>query len=131
MFWDDDGTTYLSSAGILLQEIDLATGNVSEPVSIWNGTGLPYPEGPHIYKKDGWYYLLIAEGGTELGHRAAVARSRNIKGPYESDPAGPFLTNNDTGEYFQTVGHADLFQDDRGKWWGMALATRSGPEWKR
>lgn len=114
----------------MLQQIDLETGEVTESISIWNGTGLPYPEGPHIYKKDGWYYLLIAEGGTELGHRANIARSRKITGPYESDPSNPMLSNNDTGEYFQTVGHADLFQDGNGEWWGLALATRSGPEWE-
>ncbi|KAJ7825835.1 xylosidase : arabinofuranosidase [Mycena olivaceomarginata] len=88
---------------------------------LWNGTGNTNPEGPHIYKKDGWYYLLIAEGGTALGHE-------NITGTYIGFAGNPVLTNKNTDEYFQTVGHADLFQDAAGNWWMCALATRSGPE---
>ncbi|PTU22741.1 hypothetical protein P175DRAFT_0529819 [Aspergillus ochraceoroseus IBT 24754] len=88
------------------------------------------PEGPHIYRKDGYYYLSIAERGTELGHRQSIARARNITGPYEGYRGNPILTNANTTEYFQTVGHADLFQDASGNWWGSALATRSGPAWK-
>lgn len=83
-----------------------------------------------MYKKDGWYYLLIAEGGTELGHRVSIARAKNITGPYEGNPANPILTNAGTDGLFQTVGHADLFQDNIGNWWGTALATRSGPLWE-
>ncbi|KAK4623772.1 Non-reducing end alpha-L-arabinofuranosidase BoGH43B [Fulvia fulva] len=130
LFWDDDGKVYLTSAGIIQQEIDLETGNVTEPVNIWNGTGGASPEGPHIYKKDGFYYLMIAEGGTELGHSVTIARSMNVSGPWESYEKNPVLSNANTTEYFQTVGHADLFQDKNGKWWAAALSTRSGPEWK-
>lgn len=131
LFFDDaSGKTYLTSAGIVQQEIDLETGNVTEPVSIWNGTGGSSPEGPHLYRKDGWYYLMIAEGGTELGHSETIARSKNVSGPYEAYEGNPILTNRGTGEYFQTVGHADFFQDSQGNWWGMALATRSGPRWE-
>lgn len=72
---------------------------------------------------------MIAEGGTELGHSEVIARSTHISGPYEGFPANPILTNRNTTEYFQTIGHADLFQDASGSWWGVALATRSGPEW--
>ena len=62
---------------------------------------IPYkaPEGPHIYKKDGWYYLLAAEGGTGLQHMVTIARSRNIDGPFESNPANPVLTNANTTSY--------------------------------
>ncbi|KAI1344697.1 glycoside hydrolase family 43 protein [Xylariaceae sp. FL0016] len=131
LFWDDDGKVYVASAGVLLQEIDLETGSLSQPaLSIWNGTGGDYPEGPHIYKKDGRYYLMIAEGGTELNHAITIARATNITGPYESYEGNPILTNRDTDEYFQTVGHGDLFQDEAGKWWGVALATRCGPEYE-
>lgn len=66
---------------------------LSESKRIWNGTGGRHPEGPHIYKKDGWYYLLISEGGTEYGHKVTIARSRDIDGPYESNPANPILTH--------------------------------------
>lgn len=112
-----------------LQTIDLASGELSEIKSIWNGTGGAFAEGPHMYKKDGYYYLLAAEGGTQLGHSVVIARSKNIDGPYESNPANPIVSNANTTELFQTVGHADLFQDAAGNWWGVALSTRSGPEY--
>lgn len=130
LFWDDDGKVYSVMAGITLQEIDLETGDLSQPpLSVWNGTGGTYPEGPHLYKKDDWYYLMIAEGGTELNHSITIARSRNINGPYDSYVNNPILTARGTDGYFQTVGHGDLFQDQRGNWWGMCLSTRSGPDW--
>lgn len=131
LFWDDDGTLYVAQAGIVLQKLDLESGELSQPaVSIWNGTGGASPEGPHLYKKDGFYYLLIAEGGTELNHSITIARSTNIEGPYESYANNPILTNRGTDEYFQTVGHGDLFQDSDGHWWGLCLSTRSGPAWE-
>jgi hypothetical protein len=72
---------------------------------------------------------MIAEGGTATDHAVTIARARNISGPYEAHPNNPILTNRGTNEYFQTVGHADLFQDQSGQWWGAALATRCGPEY--
>ncbi|KAL4804418.1 glycosyl hydrolase [Aspergillus unguis] len=129
LFWDDDGSLYVASSGLYLQQVDLQTGNSTPAASLWNGTGGRNIEGPHLYKKDGWYYLLAAEGGTETNHSVTMARASNVWGPYESAPGNPLLTNRGTDEYFQTVGHADLFQDEVGNWWGVALATRSGPEW--
>ncbi|KAL3459017.1 glycosyl hydrolase, partial [Aspergillus heterothallicus] len=110
--------------------LDLSTGEIGPVSYLWNGTGGAYPEGPHLYKKDEYYYLLIAEGGTETRHSATMARSRNRTGPWEPFPHNPILTNRNTTEYFQTVGHADFFQDGNGNWWGVALSTRSGPEWE-
>ncbi|KFY50052.1 hypothetical protein V496_09624 [Pseudogymnoascus sp. VKM F-4515 (FW-2607)] len=129
IFWDDDGTTYLHLSGIHQQTIDLSTGALGPASIIWKGFTEHIPEGPHIYKKDGYYYLMIGEGGTELGHHEVIARSKNISGPYESNPANPILSAQHTSSLFQTVGHADLFQDASNNWWGAALATRSGPEW--
>ncbi|KAH9885215.1 glycoside hydrolase family 43 protein [Xylariomycetidae sp. FL2044] len=130
LFWDDDGKVYVATQSIVLQELDLATGELSQPpVSLWNGTGGSWPEGPHVYKKDGYYYLMIAEGGTATDHAITIARSRNITGPYEAYENNPILTNRGTDEYFQTVGHGDLFQDLDGNWWGMCLSTRSGPDY--
>ncbi|KAK1505763.1 beta-xylosidase [Colletotrichum abscissum] len=136
-FWDDDGKTYINGAhawkiGPWIQqaEADLNTGKVGEWRTIWNGTGGMAPEGPHIYRKDGYYYLLAAEGGTGLGHMVTMARSKSIGGPYQSNPLNPVLTNANTANYFQTVGHADLLQDASGNWWCVALGTRSGPEWR-
>ncbi|KAH6698248.1 xylosidase : arabinofuranosidase [Leptodontidium sp. MPI-SDFR-AT-0119] len=131
IFWGDDGKTYMAvSAGIYISEINTLTGTATEPFKVWNGTGDRNPEGPHLYKKDGYYYLLIAEGGTETNHSATIARSRDIRGPYEGNPANPILTAKNTDNYFQTVAHADLFQDAKGNWWAAALATRSGPAWE-
>jgi beta-xylosidase len=129
LFWDDDGTSYLTWSGIQQQTIDLSTGTLSNMTSIWNGSIGVHAEAPHIYKKDGCYYLLAAEGGTQLGHTATIGRSSKVNGPYEDNPANPILGNVNTTGLFQTVGHADLFEDDNGNWWGMALTTRSGPDY--
>ncbi|KAI1880452.1 hypothetical protein JX265_002073 [Neoarthrinium moseri] len=131
LFFDDDGKVYMAVAGgIWISEIDITTGAASEPFQVWNGTGERNPEGPHLMKKDGYYYLWIGEGGTETNHTVTIARSTDIHGPYEGYPGNPLLTAKNTDEYFQTVGHADFFQDDDGNWWGAALSTRSGPEWE-
>lgn len=130
IFWDDDGKVYAATQGIILQELDLETGELSQPpIELWNGTGGVWPEAPHIYKKDGWYYLMIAEGGTATDHAVTIARAPAVDGPYEPYEGNPILTNRGTDQYIQTVGHADLFQDPDGNWWGLALATRSGPEY--
>lgn len=105
--------------------MNLETGEVGKQETMWNGTGGAAPEGPRAFKKDGYYYLVIAEGGTYLDHMATISRSKTLMGPYESNPANPFLTNANTTEYFQAVGHADLFPDDCGNWWGVALAMRA------
>ncbi|KAK3350039.1 glycosyl hydrolase [Lasiosphaeria hispida] len=135
-FWDVDGKVYITGAHawqvgpyIQLAEADLDTGKLGEWQIIWNGTGGMAPEGPHIYHKDGWYYILAAEGGTGLDHMVTMARSRNLAGPYVSNPSNPVLSNANTTDLFQTVGHADLFQDKSGNWWGVALSTRSGPNY--
>lgn len=134
-FWDDDGTTLVSGAhtaayypGVMHAPIDLETGEVGDIFMPWNGTGGASPEGPHIWKRDdGYYYQLIAEGGTREKHMVTMARSRSLRGPYEAAPGNPLLTAaNDTSSYFQAVGHADLFQDANGNWWATALAVRAG-----
>jgi beta-xylosidase len=133
IFWDDDGSVFVTSANdqrIQHYSLDLETGETGPIADLWNGTGGASPEGPHLYRKDDYYYLLIAEGGTELNHAATMVRSKNRTGPWELHPHNPLITNRNTTEYFQTVGHADLFQDGNGNWWAVALSTRSGPEWK-
>jgi xylan 1,4-beta-xylosidase len=134
LYFDDDGKTYLitnpgdDTQGIILMEIDTKTGKLlSAPKTIWQGTGGRYPEGPHIYKKDNWYYLMIAEGGTEYGHKEMMARSRQLTGPYTPDPANPILTHinrNAEGNPIQGTGHADLVQAQDGSWWMVNLAFR-------
>jgi alpha-N-arabinofuranosidase len=130
LFFDDDGKTYFMSTegGIRLCEIDIATGaQLTASTKIWQGTGGRYPEAPHIYKKDGYYYLLIAEGGTEYGHKVTIARSRLIYGPYEGNPANPILTHiNESAQSnpIQGTGHADIIQAHDGSWWIVFLAFR-------
>lgn len=63
------------------------------------GTELGKTEGPHIYKHNGYYYLMLAEGGTEYGHAVTMLRSKKIIGPYETHPANPFLTSANHPEY--------------------------------
>ncbi|KAJ7481165.1 beta-xylosidase [Mycena galericulata] len=135
-FWHEDGTVYVQgshpwevSPHIDQMQLNLDTGEATQQVPIWNGTGGLAPEGPHMHLKDGYYYLIIAEGGTGLNHMETGARSKQITGPFSPAPHNPLLTNANTTAYFQTVGHADLFQDSNGDWWGVALSTRSGPEY--
>ncbi|TFK40481.1 arabinofuranosidase [Crucibulum laeve] len=137
LFWHQDGKVYVTGAhawkvgpGIVQTTINLDTGALDSPWTfIWNGTGGLAPEGPRIYLKDGYYYLMVAEGGTGLDHMETIARSKDIDGPYEPCPFNPILTNANTTSLFQTVGHAELFQDASNNWWGVALSTRSGPSY--
>lgn len=127
----EDGKCYMVSnpdVGIWLCEIDPITGKqLTESRRIWDGTGGRHPEAPHIYKKDGWYYLLIAEGGTELGHSVTIARSRTIDGPYTPNPANPILCHFNKeaqSNPIQGTGHADIVQAPDGSWWLVCLAFR-------
>lgn len=131
LFFDDDGKTYFVSTNggyIQLCEIDIKTGvRLTASQKIARGTGGRYPEAPHIYKKDGYYYLLIAEGGTEYGHKVTIARSRAIDGPYEWNPANPILTHSNESAAtspIQGTGHADMIQAHDGSWWVVFLAFR-------
>jgi beta-xylosidase len=135
IFWDDDGRSYIHGSGqpdppgpmthIKLFEIDLKTGQkLTEEKGIWGGTGGVYPEGPHLYKKDGFYYLLISEGGCFPAHMITVARSRDLWGPYEAYENNPISTARGTDEYIQHIGHSDLFQDAQDKWWAVCLGVR-------
>ncbi|MDE6528437.1 MAG: glycoside hydrolase family 43 protein, partial [Muribaculaceae bacterium] len=128
----EDGKCYMTSNpgdGIWMCEIDPATGRqLTESTLLWQGTGGRYPEAPHIYKRNGWYYLLIAEGGTEMGHKVTIARSRNIYGPYESNPANPILTHfcrQAQSNPIQGTGHADFVEAHDGSWWLVCLAFRT------
>ena len=132
IFWDEDGKAYVCASHgpgpmttISLFEIDLSTGKkLSEEKTVWKGTGGIYPEGPHIYKKDGFYYLLISEGGTFKDHMITVARSKNIWGPYAENEKNPILTAAGTDNYVHCTGHCDMFQDKDDQWWGVCLGMR-------
>jgi len=112
---------------ITLFEIDVKTGKkLSEEKQLWHGTGGIYPEGPHIYFRDGFYYLMIAEGGTHEGHSVTMARSKSLEGPWEASPKNPILSAAGTDEYIQATGHCEAFEDKEGQWWGVCLGIRMG-----
>jgi beta-xylosidase len=135
LFFDDDGSVYLQGsfihgydkkpATVIRQaKFDAITGSLmSEAVNIWQGAGDKCPEGPHMYKRDGMYWLLIAEGGTHATHKVTMARSSNIWGPFESYEQNPVLTSTN-GSDIRCVGHAELFDDVDGNWWACVLARR-------
>ncbi|BCY11700.1 glycoside hydrolase family 43 protein [Actinoplanes sp. L3-i22] len=120
--WDDDGTAYVTYAGFVVTgpdagthhgiqqvRVDLAAGKALEaPRSLWSGTGRQFPEAPHVFRRGGHWYLMIAEGGTERGHAVSIARGPAITGPFEGAPANPILTAAGFGGPIQCVGHADL-----------------------
>ena len=132
LFWDDDDRVYLTSAGsaspetkIWQFEIDLKTGaKLSEEKILWEGVTKVFPEGPHMYKRDGWYYLLIAEGGCFAHHHTMMARSRDIWGPYDVNLANPVLPKADPNGYVQYTSHGDLFQHPSGQWYFVCLGVR-------
>ena len=133
LFWDDDGRCYFVSNGldendkvsIYLCQINPFTGEkYTETKLISYGCGGRYPEAPHIYKINGYYYLMLAEGGTEYGHMETMQRSKSIYGPFEKCPHNPILTHRDTPGPIQATGHADIIEDQNGNWWLVCLAIR-------
>ncbi len=126
--WDEAGNCWVHfSAGgrIMRCRIDDRTGEVLEPaVPTWSGTGLQYPEAPHLVRRGDSWYLLIAEGGTERGHAVSIARGPSPAGPWESCPANPILSHRSTDRPIQNTGHADLVEAIDGSWWMVCLGTR-------
>ncbi|MCL1883300.1 MAG: glycoside hydrolase family 43 protein [Defluviitaleaceae bacterium] len=127
LFFDDDGKVYFTYTdyGMKQAEIDLKTGRVGEIRNTWGGIGGRNAEAPHLYKIDGKYYLLLAEGGTETGHMVTIARSDSPWGPFESCPHNPILSNSHTYSPVQATGHGDLIIGPDGKWWMVFLAFRT------
>jgi alpha-N-arabinofuranosidase len=124
-----EGERYLGNWEVWLQELDLGTLTLKgEAQGLWRGAlrDCVWPEGPHIYRKDGWYYLMIAEGGTGPDHAITVARSREVGGPYVGKPSNPILTHRHLGRSYPVVnvGHGDLVEDPAGDWWIVHLASR-------
>jgi xylan 1,4-beta-xylosidase len=113
-------------AGILLQEYSLEEKKLVGPVvNIFKGTELGLTEGPHIYKRNGYYYLLTAEGGTFYKHAVTFARSKNLTGPYEVHPDNPILTSKGNPDLkLQKAGHADLVETQNGEWYMVHLCGR-------
>ncbi|MFT3993246.1 MAG: glycoside hydrolase family 43 protein [Dysgonomonas sp.] len=136
IFWDEDGKSYFvtqGDEGIRVTEVDLKTGKtLSAERLVWGGIGGRFPEAPHIYKKDGFYYLLLGEGGTEYMHSATIGRSKYIYGPYDPCPLNPILTHANRigqGNLIQGVGHADFVETEDGSWWAVFLGFRVTHQW--
>ncbi|HYC71594.1 MAG TPA: glycoside hydrolase family 43 protein [Opitutaceae bacterium] len=136
LFHDDDGRKWLVNmmwdfrpgrnrfAGIVLQEYDAAARRLVGPMTRILAKDV-LCEGPNLYKRAGWYYLLLAEGGTGWNHGIALARARAITGPYELDPQPAVLTTRDAPDWpLQKAGHGELVQAPAGEWYLAHLASR-------
>ncbi|WP_425954778.1 glycoside hydrolase family 43 protein [Xylanimonas sp. McL0601] len=141
LFFDDDGRVWVhgtrparepqwdGQTEVWLRELDRGTMRLTGPEHVvWKGAvlGAVWAEGPHLYKVDGTYYLLAAEGGTDIHHATSVARSATVTGPYEGNKANPVLTHRHLGRGVDVtgVGHADLVQAVNGSWWAVLLGMR-------
>jgi alpha-N-arabinofuranosidase len=147
LFFDADGRAWILNNGppvgeplyeghraIWIQQFDAAKLKTVGPRTLLVNGGVDirtkpiWIEGPHIYRKDGYYYLTAAEGGTAEGHSQVALRSRNVTGPYVPNPANPFLTQRDLPRDrpnpITSAGHADLVQLPSGEWWATFLAVR-------
>lgn len=125
-FVDDDGKHYMIIApGITIVPLnDECTEIIGEIKQVWAGTGERCPEGPHILKHNGYYYAIIAEGGTGYGHGINVARSRNLYGPYEECPYNPVMRQLNSTVPIQRCGHGKVFETQNGEWWCTYLCGR-------
>jgi alpha-N-arabinofuranosidase len=147
LFFDDDGSAwivnndappappqYSGHRAIWLQQYDPEGGKTVGPRSVLVDKGVDpstkpsWIEGPHLLKKDGWYYLTCAEGGTGPGHSQVVLRARTVKGPYAPYPGNPILTQRDLPKDrpmpIIAAGHADLVDTPDGQWWATFLGVR-------
>jgi xylan 1,4-beta-xylosidase len=142
LFHDDDGKKWLVNmewdyrqradpegpqfTGILLQEYNAAAQKLSGPVrKIFTGSPIGCVEGPHLYKRNGWYYLLTAEGGTVYNHAATVARSRSLEGPYAIHPHNPLVSSRGRPELrLQKAGHASWCETAEGRTYMAYLCGR-------
>lgn len=148
IFFDDDGRVYIAHNGdpeqslyeghkaIWLWEYDLANQKIiadSQKLLVNGGVDLStkpiWIEAPHLYKHDGWYYLLCAEGGTADQHSAVIFRSRNLSEPFVPYSGNPILTQRDLAaerpDPITTAGHADFVQLPDNSWWAVFLASRA------
>ncbi|MEY2878719.1 MAG: hypothetical protein RLZZ15_1099 [Verrucomicrobiota bacterium] len=138
LFHDADGKKYLLNqlwdhrpgqnrfAGIVLQEYSVAERKlIGRRENIFPGTALGLTEAPHLYRRDGYYYLLTAEGGTAWGHAVTMARSRHLRGPYELHPDKYILSSRHRPDVeLQRAGHADLVETPAGETYMVYLCGR-------
>lgn len=142
LFWDDDGRCYYTGntwdfkkswpaqCAVWMQEIDLAEGRLvgeRKTLTYGHANNATYAEGPHLYKTDGRYLLLMAEGGSGYHHAVTAHQSDSLWGPYVACKSNPVLTHRHLGKKYpiQNLGHADLVQTQSGEWYSVALGTRT------
>ncbi len=144
IFFDDNGKVWYvgthspdkpnfpGEGEIWLQQIDLKNWKLTGPRSfLWRGAcGGVWAEGPHMYKKDNRYYLMIAEGGTSFNHAMMIAVSDTISGPYTPNERNPILTTRNLSydNWVVSTGHADLVELTDGRWFMVALGVRGDEE---
>lgn len=130
----DEPSRYDGHRAIWIQEYDWRAGKmVGESTQLING-GVDiarkpvWIEGPHIFRKDGAYYLTAAEGGTSVNHSQVVFRSKDLRGPYVPFAGNPILTQRDLDparpDLIGSAGHAEMVQTQNGDWWATFLAVR-------
>ena len=140
IFFDDDGTVWYAGnhqpsdpsfsgeTEIWMQELDPINFQlIGQRFYVWRGAcGGVWAEGPHIYKKDGNYYLLIAEGGTSFNHSIMVAVSDKITGPYTSNERNPIFSSRHLSydNWVHSTGHGDLVELEDGRWYIVMLGVR-------
>jgi xylan 1,4-beta-xylosidase len=145
LFHDDDGKKWFLNmlwdhreghhrfAGIALQQFDpVARKLVGERKNIFKGSPLKLVEGPHLYKRNGWYYLLTAEGGTGYEHASTLARAKTIDGPYELHPDMYVVTaKDDPLNPLQRAGHGDIVETPEGETYLVHLTGRPTTQKRR
>jgi Beta-xylosidase len=137
LFHDDDGRKWLINvqwdfrpgryrfAGIVAQEYDPEARRLVGPVHELLRKENILCEGPNLYKKNGYYYLTVAEGGTIWNHGVSMARARTLTGPYELDPEEAVLTTRHAPDHpLQKAGHCELVETPAGEWWMAHLCSR-------
>ena len=142
LMWDDDGTCYYvghgnlkgeqdwpDQQGVWLQELDLEQGKLvggRKQLTYGHANNAVWAEGPHLYKINGKYMLMIAEGGTGKYHATTVHHSDSVWGPYIADQINPVLTHRHLGNDFpfHSMGHTDIVETQHGEWWAVMLGKR-------
>lgn len=126
IFNDDDGKRYmLLNRGARIFEIsEDATRQIGKAELLYYGDHKRAPEGPHLLKKDGYYYLFEAEGGTGPGHRITVSRAKELFGIYEPCPYNPIMRQQDPKAPIQRCGHGKPVMTQKGEWYMVYLCGR-------
>lgn len=155
LFFDDDGKAYVVFNSVAPDDNELYSGHRTirmyefdyknntttgpEYILVNGGTDLKkqpiWIEGPHLYKKDGFYFLMAAEGGTSTNHSEVIFRSKSVNGPYIPFENNPILTQRhlDPNRNFAitSTGHADLIETENGEWWAVFLGCRPYPPYSQ